>query len=127
MHTHTSTHTRMYTHTHTLIHTCDQMPLYLFSECNLRLLHPSISLSLWRLLFLCSAFLSLCVTLLLHKEPQSDLIISGVFIHLAFELGCSVYPCTHIQSHRCNHRCKNTLRLGYISSLIGFPPKNTVQ
>lgn len=126
--THTHTHPHIPARTHTLIHTCDQMPFYLFSECNLRLLHPSISLSLWRLLFLCSAFLSLCVTLLLHKETRSGLIIFGRFIHFAFELRCSVYSCTHIQSHTdVITDVKNTLHLWYISSLIGFPPKNTVQ
>ena len=44
-------------HIHTYAHTCDQMPLYLYLECNLKLLHPCISLSLCCLLFLCSAFL----------------------------------------------------------------------
>lgn len=116
-------------HTYTHIHTCDQMPLYFFSECNLRLLHPSIRLSLWRLLFLCSAFLFLCVTLLLHKEPRSGLIISGLFIHFAFELGCSLLSRTQLQSHRCKKyspfRRHQSIQLSY--NLIGFQRKKTVK
>ena len=109
-------------HTHIHIHTCDQMPLYPYSECNLRLLHLSISsLSVWRLLFLCSAFLSLCVTLLLHEEPQSGLIIFGLFIQLAFEPGRSVHSHTDtdVLTDVKIHSIYDT------SVLIAFQPKNT--
>lgn len=99
------------------IHKCDQMPLYLYSECNLRLLHPSISLSLWRLLFLCSAFLSLCVTFLLHEEPQSGLIIFGLFIHFAFEPG-------YIQTHTDVLTDVKMHSVYDTSVLIGFQAKN---
>lgn len=97
----------IYTHTHTH----DQVPLYPYSECNHRLLHPCISLSLSRLLFLCSAFLSLCVTFLLCKEPPSGLIIFGLSFGLPLNLGF-----LWMLLHRCTHRCKNALHLCYISA-----------
>lgn len=65
----------------------------------------------------CSAVLSLCVTLSLHMEAQSGLIISGLFIHFAFELRCSFYSPALAYSHICTHRCKNTPH-SYINNLI---------
>lgn len=129
-HTDTSAHTCMYTHTYIHVIRC---PLT-STQSAISGYFTTASASHWRLLFLQweAAILSLCVTLLLHKEPQSGLIIFGLFIHFVFELGCSVFS-LHSQSHTgvltdVEIHLHYILHLWYINSLlIGFQPKNTVQ
>lgn len=100
-HKHTSAHTR--THTY--------MIRYPFTSARSAIsgyFTRAPHLLLWRLLLLGSAILSLCVTLFLHKEPQSGLIIFGLCIHFAFELDSSVWQ-SHSVTEKCIHRCKNRL------------------
>lgn len=57
------------------------------------------------------------MTFLLHEESQSGLIIFGLFIHFAFELG-------YIQTHTDVLTDVKTHSIYDTSVLIGFEPEN---
>lgn len=60
------------------------------------------------------------MTFLLHEEPQSGLIIFGLFIRLAFEPGFSVSaPCTDVLTNvKIQRTCATSALIGFQAHIL---------
>lgn len=114
---HTNTRTHRYTHVRAHMWSDAPLPLLRVQSQATSPLHQPLSL-----LFLCSAFPSLCVTFLLWMGPQSSPIIFGLFIWLAFEPGFSVnsIAITHRHTHTDELTDVKIHSIYDTSGLIGF-------